>query len=451
MEVVIGAVMIPMCSPPGTRRAYHRGVTTPIARSGLDVDAVREHFPGLRRTEDGRQVVFLDGPAGSQLPVECLNAMTQYVETANANHGGAFGTSRETDQLVAEVRAAAADFLGAHEPDEVAFGANMTTITFAVSRALARDMHAGDEIVVSRLDHDANIAPWLAIAEDRGLRVRWIEVCEDDCTLDLDALEEVIGERTRLVAVGLASNAVGTLNDVGRVVELAHAYGALVYVDAVHAAPHIPLDVSALRADLLVCSPYKFYAPHLGLLYGRLEVLERLAAYHVRPAGDRPPGKFETGTQPFELLAGLLGTFDYLATLGRAYGRPAGEGRRAALIAAMGTIRAYERELMAPLLEGLASIRGLRVHGITQPSRFEERVPTFALTIDGYHPRRLAEHLAGRAINTWDGDMYAMELIRALGLDDSGGVLRVGLMHYTTLGDVERLLDALAELVNRDF
>lgn len=422
-------------------------MTTPIARGGLDPEAVRAHFPGLQRQEDGRRVVFLDGPAGSQLPVECLSAITRYVETSNANHGGAFGTSRDTDELVDEARAAAADFVGAHEPDEVAFGANMTTITFAVSRALARDMHAGDEIVVSRLDHDANIAPWLAIAEDRGLRVRWIEVCRDDCTLDLDALADIVNERTRVVAVGLASNAVGTLNDVGRVVELAHAYGALVYVDAVHAAPHIPLDVSALRADLLVCSPYKFYAPHLGMLYGRGEVLERLASYHVRPAGDRAPGKLETGTQPFELLAGLLGTFDYLATLGRAYGHPAADDRRAALTAAMAAIRAYERGLMGPLLEGLATIPGLRVHGITHPARFDERVPTFALTMDGYPPRRIAEHLAARAINTWDGDMYAMELIRALGLDDSGGVLRVGLMHYTTAEEIERLVEALSELV----
>lgn len=422
-------------------------MTTPIARRGLDVEAVRAHFPGLQRREDGRQVVFLDGPAGSQLPTECTQAITRYIETANANHGGAFGTSRDTDALVADARAAAADFLGAHEPDEVAFGANMTTITFAVSRALARDMRAGDEIIVSRLDHDANIAPWLAIAADRGLRVRWIEVCPDDGTLDLDALGDLVTQRTRLVAVGLASNAVGTLNDVGRVVELAHAYGALVYVDAVHAAPHVPLDVAALRADLLVCSPYKFYAPHLGLLYGRGEVLERIASYHVRPAGDRPPGTFETGTQPFELLAGLRGTFDYLATLGRAYGHPAADDRRSALTAAMAVIRAYERGLMGPLLEGLATIPGLRVHGIAEPARFDERVPTFALTIGGYHPRRIAEHLAARAINTWDGDMYAMELIRALGLDDAGGVLRVGLMHYTTEEEIGRLVAALAELV----
>lgn len=412
------------------------------------MEAVRAHFPGLARVENGRQVVFLDGPAGSQLPVECSAAITRYLETANANHGGAFGTSRETDELVAEARTAAAAFLGAHDADEVVFGANMTTLTFAVSRALARDMRPGDEIILSRLDHDANIAPWLAVAEERGLRVRWLDVRPEDCTLDLDALADLVGARTRIVAVGLASNAVGTLNDVGRVIELAHAYRALVYVDAVHAAPHIPLDVAALRADVLVCSPYKFYAPHLGLLYGRQEVLERIAAYHVRPAGDRAPETFETGTQPFELLAGMLGTFDYLATLGRAYGNPRGDDRRAALTAAMATIRSHERALMGPLVEGLGAIRGLRLYGISRPARFDQRVPTFAFTIDGFHPRRIAEHLASRAINAWDGDMYALELIRALGLDDAGGVVRIGLMHYTTHDEVQRLLVALAELVD---
>lgn len=421
-------------------------MTTPISRDGLDVEAVRAHFPALGRTHGGRPLVYLDGPAGTQLPSECIEAMVRYVETSNANHGGAFVTSAETDAMHADVRAATADLLGAHEPEEIAFGANMTTITFALSRALGRELHPGDEIVLSRLDHDANIAPWLAMAEEREVRVRWLEVQPDDCTLDLESLESLVGERTRIVAVGLASNAVGTLNDVGRVVEMAHAYDAQVFVDAVHAAPHVPIDVASLRADYLVCSAYKFYAPHLGVLYGRRELLERMRPFHVRPAGDALPGKFETGTPAFELLAGLSGTFAYLMALGRAYGDHAAADRRSELRAAMGAIRAHEQRLIGPLLEGLAGVPGLKIHGITSPSRFDERVPTVGFQMRGRHPRAIAEKLGERGINVWDGDMYAMELIRSLGLDDAGGVVRVGFMHYNTLGEVERLIEALHDL-----
>jgi cysteine desulfurase family protein (TIGR01976 family) len=422
-------------------------VTTPIAQSGLDAAAVRDHFPSLARTIAGRQVAYLDGPGGTQVPRECTDAIVAYLEQSNANHGGAFAASIETDELLHEVHAATADFLGAHEPEEVAFGPNMTTLTFALSRAIGRELRAGDEIVVTRLDHDANVAPWLAVAEERGATVRWLDIRTDDCTLDLDALESIVGERTRVVAVGLASNAVGTVNDVGRVVEVAHAYGALVFVDAVHAAPHLPIDVASLRADLLACSPYKFFGPHLGVLYGRRDLLQRLRAYRVRPAGEALPGKWETGTQNHEALAGLLGTFDYLASLGRAYGGAVREeGRRAALRAAMSTIRAYERGLIGPLLEGLASIPGLKVYGVTDPSRRGERVPTVAFTLRGLHPRRIAEYLASQAISAWDGNYYAIELLQRLGLDDSGGTLRIGLVHYNTTNEVERLVTALHEL-----
>jgi cysteine desulfurase family protein (TIGR01976 family) len=428
------------------RRVPSRDMTSPISRRGIDVEAVRAHFPALGRSHAGRPLVYMDGPAGTQLPTECIEAIVRYIETSNANHGGAFVTSVETDALLSEAHAAAADFLGAHEPEEIAFGANMTTITLAVSRALGRDLGAGDEIVLSRLDHDANVAPWLAMAEERSVRVRWLEVRADDCTLDLDGLESLIGERTRLVALGLASNAVGTLNDVGRVIEMAHAYGARVFVDAVHAAPHVPIDVSSLRADYLVCSSYKFYAPHLGILYGRRDLLEQLRFFRVRPAGEALPGKLETGTPPFELLAGLLGTFDYLTALGRAYGDHPGGDRWSELHAAMAAIRAHEHAMTGPLLEGLASVPGLRVHGIIEPSRFDERVPTVAFRIAGLQPRRIAEHLAGVGINVWDGDMYAIELIRSLGLDDAGGIVRVGLMHYNTLEEVDRLAEALRDL-----
>jgi cysteine desulfurase family protein (TIGR01976 family) len=316
-----------------------------------------------------------------------------------------------------------------------------------MSRAIGRDIGPGDEIVVTRLDHDANVAPWLAMAEDRGATVRWLELAEDGAALDLDRLGEVVTDRTRIVAVGLASNALGTITDVRRVTDAAHAVGALVYVDAVHAAPHLPIDVQALGADLLACSPYKFFAPHLGALYGRRELLERLTAYRVRPAGGALPGKWETGTQNHEALAGLLGTFGYLEMLGAAYGGAATtDDRRTKLQAAMTAIRAHERDLSAGTLDRLATVPGLRVHGITDHARLDELVPTFSVTLDDHRPQAIAKHLATRAISTWDGDFYAWELVRALGLDEAGGLLRIGLVHYNTLDEVDRLVEALREL-----
>ncbi len=416
-------------------------------RTGLDVPVLRDHFPSLARTLDGRPIAYLDGPGGTQVTRECIVAMTRYLESSNANHGGAFTASIETDALLDEVHAAGADFLGAHDPHEVAFGPNMTTLTFAMSRALGREISAGDEIVVTRLDHDANVAPWLAMAEERGAVVRWLELAKDGATLDLDSLGHVITPRTKIVAVGLASNALGTITDVGRVIEATHAVGAIAYVDAVHAAPHMPIDVSALQADLLVCSPYKFFAPHLGMLYGRRELLERLTAFRVRPAGEALPGKWEVGTQSHEALAGLLGTFEYLERLGAAYGEVAeADDRRGRLRAAMSAIRAHERGLSIGTLERLADVPGLTLHGIGDPERVEERVPTFSFTLPGLQARAIAEHLATRGISTWDGDFYAWELVRELGLADAGGLLRIGLMHYNTLTEVDRLVEGLLEI-----
>jgi cysteine desulfurase family protein (TIGR01976 family) len=425
-------------------------MTTPIARHGIDVAAVRDHFPALRREIDGQPIVFFDGAAGSQLPRQAIDAVADYLEHHNANVGGQFATSLETDAMLAEARLATADFLGAHVPEEIVFGPNMTTLTFAMSRAIGRELGAGDEVVLSRLDHDANVAPWVAVAEERGARVRWIDVRAEDCTLELDGLESLIGERTRLVAVGMASNAVGTLNDVGRVIEIAHAFGALVFVDAVHAAPHVPIDVAALRADFLACSPYKFFGPHLGVLYGRRELLERLPAYRTRPAGEALPGKWEPGTQPHELLAGLLGTFEYLALLGRAYGgAPSDDDRRSALRSAMSAIHAYERELIGPLLDGMATVPGLTMHGIRESSRIGERVPTVAVSLRGHPPEVVAGHLADAGINAWHGNMYTPDLMRALGLDDAGGVVRIGLLHYNTSQEIERLVASLGQLAGR--
>ncbi len=422
-------------------------MTTPITRSGIDVAAVRDHFPSLARELNGGPIVFMDGAAGSQVPRQTIDAMATYLRDHNANRGGPFATSRETDSMVSDVRQATADFLGAHLAEEIIFGPNMTTLTFGLSRAIARDLRPGDEIIVTELDHDANVAPWVAIAEERDAVVRRIAVNPDDGTLALDRLESIIGERTRVVAVGLASNAVGTLNEIGRVVETAHAYGALVFVDAVHAAPHLPIDVVAMGADFLACSPYKFFAPHLGVLYGRRELLERLPAYRTRPAGEALPGKWEPGSLPHELLAGLLGTFEYLEQLGRAYGdaEPTAD-RRSALHAAMGAIQNYERELTGPMLEALAGVPGITIHGIADPRRADQRVPTVAISLGGHSPEAVARHLAGEGINAWNGTMYAPDLMRALGLEDAGGVVRIGLLHYNTTHEVARLVASLSTL-----
>ncbi len=419
-----------------------------------DIDAIRSRFPSLRRTgPDGQPVAWLDGPAGTQVVDTCLRGINDYLLRSNANHGGAFAASLETDELVHDVRVATADLLGATDADEISFGPNMTTITFALSRALGARLSPGDEIVVTRLDHDANVAPWLRVAEERGLTVRWVGVHEEDCTLDLEDLERALGPRTRLVAVGLASNAVGTINPIPRIARMVHAVGAHLWVDAVHAAPHLSIDVRALGADFLVCSAYKFYGPHLGVLWGRRELLEGLPHIHVRPAGEAIPGRFETGTQAHELLAGLGGTIAYLEkvgiTQGGAPGLPgtADRLRRPRLLAALSASRRYESALVWQLIERVRALPGLRVRGITDPARAAERCPTIAFTIAGRHPRRIAGFLGDRGIYTWDGDYYAWELIRALGLSEQGGMVRVGLVHYNQAEEIERLGAALEELL----
>ncbi len=375
--------------------------------------------------------------------------MARYLTEANSNAGGAFLFSRRTDETVAAARRAMADFLNAERSDEIVFGPNMTTLTFNISRAIGRTLAPGDEIVVTRLDHDANIAPWLALQE-HGLVVRHVDFDPADCTLDMIGLEAAITPRTRLVAVGYASNAVGTINDVRRVGQLAHAVGAWVYVDAVHYAPHRPIDVQAIGCDFLVCSTYKFFGPHLGALYGRYELLETLPAYKVRPAGDVPPDKFETGTQSFETLAGATAAVDYLASVGRRFGGafaegfPGFEGRRRDLKAALAAIHAYEQGLCQRLVAGLQEIPGLRIYGFTDPARFDQRVPTVSFTLEGFTPNEVARRLDAANVFVWDGNFYALAVTERLGLEEQGGLVRVGLAHYNTAEEVDALLTALA-------
>jgi cysteine desulfurase family protein (TIGR01976 family) len=412
----------------------------------FDVAAIRAQFPALRREQDGRPVVFLDGPGGTQVPERVIDAVTGYYRTMNANSGGSFVTSRATDALAGAAHAAVAAFLGAATPDEVKLGANMTTLTFHVSRAIAASFAAGDEIVVTTLDHEANVSPWRAIAADRGLVVKTVDIHAEDGTLDLDSLDAALGARTRLVAFGYASNALGTINPVGEIIRRAHAAGALTYVDAVHFAPHGSIDVRALDTDFLVCSVYKWFGPHLGALYGKAAVLDRLPAYKVRPAHDR----YETGTPSFEAYAGTLAAVDYLRDLGRTYGARAdgassGEAR-GELVAAMRAIAGYERSLGGRMLDGLNGIPGVHVWGIADPARIDERTPTFAVTLDGISPADAAADLGRAGIFTWDGDFYARGLIERLGTYESGGVLRLGLVHYSTPAEVDRTLEALAHL-----
>jgi cysteine desulfurase family protein (TIGR01976 family) len=413
------------------------------------VDALRAEFPALTREQDGRPVAYLDGPGGTQVPQRVIDAVTGYYRDMNANAGGAFRTSELSDAMVDEGHAAVADFLGAASPDEIKFGYNMSTLTLHIGRSIGATLEAGDEIVVTTLDHEANVSTWKAMAADRGVTVRTVDIHEDDVTLDLEDLESKLGPRTRLVAVGYASNAVGSVNPIPEIVARAHEVGALTYVDAVAFAPHGPIDVQALDTDFLVCSAYKWFGPHLGALYGKAEVLERLPAYKVRPAHDR----FETGTASFEAIAGTLAATDYLRDVGRSHGDVAGapgaadaSERRRELVAGMVAIADYERALVTRLIHGLEALAGVTIHGITDRAAFESRVPTVSVSIDGVHPRAAAEALGRAGIYVWDGDFYATSLIERLGKADSGGVLRIGLVHYNTADEVDRTLEALADL-----
>jgi len=413
----------------------------------IDCDWVRAQFPALHGVFDGKPAVFFDGPGGTQVPACVLDAIREYLVRANANHGGTFETSRRNDASVRAARHAMADLLGC-AADQIVFGANMTTLTFAVSRAIARELQAGDEVLVTTLDHDANVSPWRALGE-RGVVIRQVAIREEDCTLDLDDFAAKLTARTRLVAVGYASNAVGTVNPLQRIAHMAHAAGALVYVDAVHYAPHGLIDVRALDCDFLVCSAYKFFGPHVGVLYGKPQHLEHFSPYKVRAADDCVPERWETGTQPFELIAALPAAVDYLAEVGRRCA-PGPADRRAAIRAAFHAISCHERDLVSSLIDGLIDLPGVRLFGIRDPARFHERCPTVSIRIEGRDSRAVAQALAERGIFVWDGHFYAVSLAERLGVTERGGLLRIGLVHYNTEIEVQRLLQGLADLLGAE-
>src|SRR5271156_7121878 len=408
--------------------------------TALDLAWVRSQFPALAQTVNGHPAVFLDGPGGTQVPQRVIDAIANYLSRNNANTGGAYSTSRNTERMIAEARSAMGDFLNC-DGDEIVFGPNMTTLTYAMSRALGREFGPGDEIVLTLLDHDANFSPWKAL-EEKGVIIRTVKFNEEDCTLDMLDLAAKIGARTRLVAVGYASNAAGTINNVAEVVRLARQAGALSYIDAVHYAPHGPIDVRALDCDFLACSSYKFFGPHMGVLYGKKEHLTRLQPYKVAANTHAVPLNWEWGTLDHECIAGITACVDYLADLGR-HIDPSTSARRIALLTAWKAIQKHERILVESLISGLLQIPGLKLYGISDPERFDERCPTVALRIAGHTPLKLATELGRRGFFTWDGNYYALNLTEHLDVEKDGGFLRIGLAHYNTAEEVERFLHSL--------
>jgi cysteine desulfurase family protein (TIGR01976 family) len=415
----------------------------------LDLSAIRNQFPGLNRPD-----VFFDNPGGTQIAKQSLDRINRYLIESNANHEGAFPTSIASDAVLDEAHRAMADFYNAASQEEIVFGNNMTTLTLHISRSISREWKEGDEIVVTRLDHDANVTPWVLAAQDRGVKVNWVNFDVEDGTLKLDDLQRALERKPRLLAVGYASNSLGTINPVAKIIKMAHDAGTMVYIDAVQYAPHGPIDVQKLDCDFLISSAYKFFGTHSGILYGKHDLLEKLFAYKVRPATNKLPGKFETGTQNHEGIAGVLGAIEYFEWIGKEFGaeyvadltEAKYQGRRLELKKAMTAIHAYEIELGRALLSALESVPGLRLYGLADANRLEERVATFSFRLKDLHPRVVAEKLAQEGIYVWDGNYYAINVSERLGVEESGGMVRVGAAHYNTLEEVSRLKDALIKI-----
>jgi cysteine desulfurase family protein (TIGR01976 family) len=412
----------------------------------FDVDALRRRFPALSRPgPDGRPYVWADAPGGSQAPDTVIDAIAGRMRDGASNTHGAFAMSREIDDVIARAHGAGADLLGC-DPDEIVFGQNATSLLLHLSRSFARTLSSGDEVVVTRLDHDANVRPWMLAARDAGATIRWVDVRDDDVTIDLDSFDEQLSERTRLVAFTLASNAVGTIPPAAELIGRAKAVGALVAVDGVHVAQHRSIDLHGLGADLVATSPYKFFGPHQGMLGVRRELLEAWTPYKLRPADDDNPGRWETGTLSHEAMAGTIAAIDYLAEIGETYGEPPGPTRREALVEAFTVFQEHERVLALRFLEGSTRIPAVRLIGIADPERIAERTPTFAIRLGDQHPLDTAAALGERGIFVWDGHYYAIEVFERLGLLDSGGAVRIGFCHYHTAEEVDRLLETLADL-----
>lgn len=416
----------------------------------LDLHVIRQQFPSL-----DRPAIFLDNPAGTQISKPSLDRINRYLLECNANHEGMFETSRKSDEILHEAHAAMADFVNASRPEEIIFGNNMTTLTLHMSRSLARNLQAGDNILVTRLDHDANIAPWMLIAEDKGCNLLWVDIDVEDGTLNLDDFARALEKKPKIAAFGYASNLLGTINPVKQLTKMAHDAGALVYIDAVQYAPHGPIDVQDIGCDFLICSSYKFFGPHAGALYGKYDLLDELKAYKVRPASDEVPHKFETGTQNHEGIAGVLGALEYLEWLGKQFGaeqeaawKDAGfTGRKLELKKGMSAMRAYESELSRKLIGIVQSVPGTRIYGVTDLERLEERVPTVSFTVDGKDPERLADEIGNHGIYVWNGHNYALAIVERLGLLEAGGMIRVGPVHYNTADELEKFGEVLKKVV----
>lgn len=407
--------------------------------TSLNLQRIRQQFPALNRKHDQNYVIYTDGPAGSQVPLSVAQAMHHYLMHRNANHGGCFATSIESDALLLEVRRKLATFLNVSDPDCIVFGNNMTSLTFALSRAIAETWNEGDEIILSHCDHDANVTPWALAARDRGAQVKWLDIDPTTCALNLDTLQKSLSSRTRLVAVGMASNAVGTVHPVTKIAELAHAAGALVFLDAVHYAPHLLIDAPATGADFIACSAYKFFGPHVGILWGQRQWLEAISPYKVRPASNTVPDRWMTGTQNHEGIAGVGAAIDYLASLASS-----GSSLREMLVSAYDVIAGHEHRLGSHFLQGVAMMDGYRVvgHGTMQ-----DRVSTFGILHERLTAQQLSTELAARGIYSWAGNFYAQPLTERLGLEPDG-MLRIGFLHYNTIEEVDRVLIALQEIGN---